>query len=86
MDSYCATIKAKMLPVRKGGNGFFGEKIRGRLKDKAFGTRLWKNLSGKGTRNLQPGVAFSVLTRDINKEMAVKLDDFIFMNVFVAVN
>ncbi|KAK6131219.1 hypothetical protein DH2020_035033 [Rehmannia glutinosa] len=64
-----------MLPVkingvsRKSDNGFWGEKIRGSLKEKAFRARLWKNLSGKRTRNLKPGVAFSVLTRDINKEM-----------------
>ncbi|KAK6115322.1 hypothetical protein DH2020_007591 [Rehmannia glutinosa] len=76
MDSCCTTIKAnKMLPVkingvsRKSDNGFWGEKIRGSLKEKAFRARHWKNLSGKRTRNLKPGVAFSVLTRDINKEM-----------------
>ncbi|KAI3464927.1 hypothetical protein Pfo_021590 [Paulownia fortunei] len=82
MDSYCTTIKAKMLPVQtngvvsKGDNGFWGEKIRGSLNDKAFGTRLWKNLNGKRTRNLKPGVAFSVLTRDINKEMAFESSSF----------
>ncbi|KAL0314669.1 UNVERIFIED_CONTAM: Glucose-1-phosphate adenylyltransferase large subunit, chloroplastic/amyloplastic [Sesamum angustifolium] len=76
MDSCCATIKAKILPVRtngglsRGENGFWGEQIRGSLKNKVFGrTRLRKNLRGKRAGNLKPGVTVSVLTRDINKEM-----------------
>ncbi|KAG8377822.1 hypothetical protein BUALT_Bualt08G0073600 [Buddleja alternifolia] len=71
MDSCCATINAnKLLPVHINGgdNGFWGEKIRGSLNNKR--ARLWKNFGEKKTRNLKhPGVAFSVLTRDINKEM-----------------
>ncbi|GFP98403.1 glucose-1-phosphate adenylyltransferase large subunit chloroplastic/amyloplastic [Phtheirospermum japonicum] len=78
MDSYCSTtIKAKMLPgqinggLRKGNNGFLGEKIRGGLNDNIFGSQFCKkNLVGKRARNSKPGVTFSVMTRDINKEMA----------------
>ncbi|XP_047938144.1 glucose-1-phosphate adenylyltransferase large subunit 2, chloroplastic/amyloplastic-like isoform X2 [Salvia hispanica] len=60
MDSCCVAA------VR--GNGFFGERI-GSKKGNVFGS---KNLgeNGKKKLHLKPGVAYSVLTRDINKEMA----------------
>ncbi|CAA0843404.1 Glucose-1-phosphate adenylyltransferase large subunit 2- chloroplastic [Striga hermonthica] len=78
MDSCCAAtpIKAKVLPapinggLRKCDTGFWGERIRVGLNDVAFGARLAKKLSGIRVRNTKPGVAFSVHTRDINREMA----------------
>ncbi|KAG6434657.1 hypothetical protein SASPL_106297 [Salvia splendens] len=60
MDSCCvAAVRA---------NGFFGGRI-GSKKGNVFGS---KNLgeNGKKKLHLKPGVAYSVLTRDINKEMA----------------
>lgn len=70
MDYCCATIKAKSVLI-KGDNCFYGEKVRGSLNNRGFGIRFRKNLCGNGSRNVKPGVAFSVLTRDINKELAV---------------
>lgn len=72
MDSYCVAIKANVLPASRPENGFFGERIKS-SKENVFGSRFWKNLGEKGRRDLRPGVAYSVLTRDINKEMAVSL-------------
>ncbi|KAL8490458.1 hypothetical protein ACS0TY_025598 [Phlomoides rotata] len=71
MDCCCAPpTKAKLL-LTKGEICFYGEKTRGSLNNRGFGIPVWKkNLCGKGSRNLKPGVAFSVLTRDINKQMA----------------
>lgn len=77
MDSCCAAIKARLQPMEINGvlskreNGVWGERVRGSLKEKALGAELWRNLNRKRARNSKPGVAFSVLTRDINKEMAV---------------
>ncbi|KAI3460336.1 hypothetical protein Pfo_016999 [Paulownia fortunei] len=76
MDSCCPTMKAKVLPLQingglsKGDNGFWGYSVKGSLKNIAIGTQIWNNLSEKRPRKFKPGVAFSVLTRDINKEMA----------------
>lgn len=75
MDCCCPTMKAEVLingGLRKGDNGFWGESIKGSLKNNAFGTQIWKSLNEKRLRKFKPGVAFSVLTRDINKEMAVR--------------
>ncbi|KAL3840294.1 hypothetical protein ACJIZ3_024885 [Penstemon smallii] len=69
MDSCCFAMKIEVLPLQiKKNNGFWGENIRGSLK---FGAQFRKklNFSEKKTRKLNPGVAFSVLTRDINKEL-----------------
>ncbi|KAL8059057.1 hypothetical protein ABFX02_03G062600 [Erythranthe guttata] len=77
MDSCCAAIKAKVSPVEINGGSMrrekvlLGERVRGSLKSKnAFGARTCIILNRKRSRNCNPGVAFSVLTRDINKEMA----------------
>lgn len=60
-----------MPPQSQRGNAFYGEKIRS-FKENVFSSRVWrKNMGEKGKKNLKPGVAYSVLTRDINKEMAV---------------
>ncbi|KZV20176.1 hypothetical protein F511_01033 [Dorcoceras hygrometricum] len=76
MDSCCAAIKVKALPaqinegLRKGENGFLGENVGPSLRQKfGIGTRNLKNFCGKRSKISNPGVAFSVLTRDINKEM-----------------
>ncbi|GER35553.1 glucose-1-phosphate adenylyltransferase [Striga asiatica] len=81
MDSCCATtIKARVLPapinggLRKCDTGFWGKRIRGGLNDDVFGARLAKKLSGIRVKNMRPGAAFSVLTRDINKEMAAAIE------------
>lgn len=51
-------------------NGFWGERIRGSLKRRDFGTtQLWRNLKAEErVRKVKPGVAFSVLKSDIDKE------------------
>ncbi|KAH6776455.1 ADPGLC-PPase large subunit [Perilla frutescens var. hirtella] len=70
MDSCCVAIKANVVPATQRENGFFGERIRS-SKENVFGSRFWRNLrEKKGTKKLKPGVAYSVITRDINKEMA----------------
>ena len=78
MDSCRAMMNARVSPVQvsKGfsyeDNVFCGEKIRGSLKNRAFGTKLWGNLTSENRdRKVKPGVAFSVLTRDINEELLV---------------
>ncbi|KAL3639137.1 Glucose-1-phosphate adenylyltransferase large subunit 2, chloroplastic/amyloplastic [Castilleja foliolosa] len=80
MDSFCTTRIKTITPsgqinegLRKGNNGFYGEKIKGGLSDNIFGSQFCKkNLVRKRARNSKPGpgVTFSVMTRDINKEMA----------------
>ncbi|XP_073316363.1 glucose-1-phosphate adenylyltransferase large subunit 2, chloroplastic/amyloplastic-like isoform X2 [Primulina huaijiensis] len=74
--SCCAAIKAKVLPARineglsKGDDGFLGGNVGPSLRKKfGIGTKNLKNFCGKRSRNSNSGVAFSVLTRDINKEM-----------------
>ncbi|XVE94670.1 hypothetical protein REPUB_Repub02eG0028800 [Reevesia pubescens] len=48
---------------------FWGESIRGGLKCRDFETQFWKSLRAEnGVRKAKPGVAYSVLTPDINKE------------------
>ena len=52
-----------------GGTVFWGENIRGGLKSRNFGTQLWKSLRAEnGVKKINPGVAYSVLTPDIDKE------------------
>ncbi|KAL2498268.1 Glucose-1-phosphate adenylyltransferase large subunit 2 [Abeliophyllum distichum] len=72
----CCAMKARVQPMQTnrslshGGNGFWGEKIRGSLKNKAFGKQFSKNLRSENKGNkFKPGVAFAVVTRDINKEL-----------------
>ncbi|CAI9755880.1 unnamed protein product [Fraxinus pennsylvanica] len=76
MESCCVAMKAKVQPMQtnKGfsqeGNGFWGEKIRGSLKNNAFRKLVSQNLRSENRgKDFKPGVAFSVLTRDINKEL-----------------
>lgn len=79
MYSCCVALKASVLPPSQRENGFLGERVRS-SKENGFGSRyLKKNLGEKGSRNLKPGVAYSVLTRDLNKEMAVSF--YIFFHV-----
>ncbi|XP_057794021.1 glucose-1-phosphate adenylyltransferase large subunit 1-like [Salvia miltiorrhiza] len=69
MDSCCVAIRANVPPPSRRENGFFGKKLRS-SKEIVFGSRVWKKKGENGTRNLKPGVVYSVQTRDINKEMA----------------
>lgn len=69
-------MKASVQPLKAvskmecGSNGFWGEKIRGSLKTKAFCSELCINLRNQGScRNVKPSVACSILVRDINKEL-----------------
>ena len=72
--------KANVNPINgnKGrSNGsivFWGERIRGGHKSRDFGTQLWKSLRAKnGVKTVKPGVAYSVLTPDIDKETMVSI-------------
>ncbi|KAL0334714.1 UNVERIFIED_CONTAM: Glucose-1-phosphate adenylyltransferase large subunit [Sesamum radiatum] len=76
MDSCCATLKptAHLGNLSKGGfgngeKGIWGEKIRGSLSSCGWANQLGRSLSleNKG-RKIKPGVAYSVLTRENNKE------------------
>ncbi|XP_021731563.1 glucose-1-phosphate adenylyltransferase large subunit 1-like [Chenopodium quinoa] len=78
MDSYCATIGANTKLARTGkfygGNGIWGEKIRGSLK---YGNVLVNHLSrslktDQRGRNIKPGVAFSVLTSNNATETLIR--------------
>lgn len=78
MDSFCVAMKAKLQPMQTNrgliheGDGLWGEKIRGSLKNNSFRKQISKNLrSGNRGKDFKPGVAFSVLTRDINKELVI---------------
>ncbi|KAL4650002.1 hypothetical protein ACB092_01G055100 [Castanea dentata] len=72
MDSCCATLKANAHPVKLGGglnNGgtrFWGES----LKSRDLSTQLLKSSKKETSRitKLKPGVAYSVLTSDINQQ------------------
>lgn len=78
MDSCCATLKANIHPVklcrgvRNMGTGFWGESIGGSLKGRDF-SALFLSSKSESSRitKVKPGVAFSVLTSDINKEVVV---------------
>uniref|UniRef100_A0A5B7AZI4 Glucose-1-phosphate adenylyltransferase n=1 Tax=Davidia involucrata TaxID=16924 RepID=A0A5B7AZI4_DAVIN len=73
MDSCCATMKANVHPVqisRGGDNGFWGEKIRANLQSRMLCTQSWKSLRSENRAGkVKPGVSFSVLTPDIDKEI-----------------
>ncbi|KAA8537592.1 hypothetical protein F0562_027200 [Nyssa sinensis] len=73
MDSCCATMKANVHPVqisRGGDNEFWGEKIRASLKSRTFCTQSWKSLRSEyRAGKVKTGVAFSLLTSDIDKKI-----------------
>ena len=55
-----------------GGSVFWGESIRGDLKSKDVGAQLWKSLRAENVvKKAKPGVAYSVLTPDIDNETLV---------------
>ncbi|OMO75163.1 Nucleotidyl transferase [Corchorus olitorius] len=75
MESCCMALKVNANPINVGkvhNNGssiFWGESIRGGLKSREFRTGLWKNLKvEKGVNKFKPGVAYSIITPDIDKE------------------
>ncbi|KAA3490411.1 ADP-glucose pyrophosphorylase small subunit ADPGp-2 [Gossypium australe] len=74
MESICISLKATATasPVNisqgrsNGGTVFWGETIRG---GRDFGTQLWKSLRAEnGIKKAKPGVAYSIITPEINKE------------------
>ncbi|XP_042497683.1 glucose-1-phosphate adenylyltransferase large subunit 1-like [Macadamia integrifolia] len=77
MDSCSATFKANASVMRpgKGGfsdgrHGFWGERIRGSLNNGIWDFKLKKSLrTENGGRKIEAGVAYSVLTTDVNKEV-----------------
>lgn len=78
MEACSPTMKPKVLSIQSNGglserdNGFWGDSVKRRSKNNLLGAQIWKkSLSEKRVRKFKPGVAFSVLTRDINKELAV---------------
>lgn len=84
MDTFCANMKgtAQSVAITRGisnqDNSFWGDKISGRLINKGFGFRSCKSFrTEERGRKVKSGVAFSVLTRDINKEL-VSFDESIF--------
>lgn len=74
MDSCCATLKGNAHPVRNMGAGLWGESMRGCLKSRDLRTQFLKNSKSESNRitKFKPGVAYSVLTSDINKEAMVR--------------
>ncbi|XP_044511306.1 glucose-1-phosphate adenylyltransferase large subunit 2, chloroplastic-like isoform X2 [Mangifera indica] len=71
MDSCCVALKANAHPiVSKGSSGIWGESVKGSLNGRVLSCHLWKSLK---TEKLvkeasKPGVAYSLLTPDIDKE------------------
>lgn len=77
MDSFCGASKvsagANVVNVNKGsirneGTHFWGERIKKNPKSRDLSALLWKNLRS-GVKKAKPGVAYSVLTSDVNKEI-----------------
>ncbi|XP_042482672.1 glucose-1-phosphate adenylyltransferase large subunit, chloroplastic/amyloplastic-like [Macadamia integrifolia] len=76
MDPCSATLKTNAPVVRagKGGfddgrHGFWGERIRGSLKNGFCDIKLTKSLMTENeSKKIKAGVAYSVLTADVNKE------------------
>ncbi|XP_077220935.1 glucose-1-phosphate adenylyltransferase large subunit 1-like [Tasmannia lanceolata] len=56
-------VQVKKGSIKSGDNGFWGDRIRGSLKNKA-----WSNKLGKSLRSGKASVTYSALTSDINKE------------------
>ncbi|KAJ4964405.1 hypothetical protein NE237_024344 [Protea cynaroides] len=77
MDFCFATSKANapVVPSGKGGfsdgrHGFWGERIRGSFKNGVSDIKLTKSLTTEnGARKIKAGVAYSVLTTDVDKEV-----------------
>ncbi|KAL2242003.1 glucose-1-phosphate adenylyltransferase large subunit 2, chloroplastic/amyloplastic-like [Sesamum indicum] len=85
MEACSPTMKPKVLSIQSNGglserdNGFWGDSVKRRSKNNLLGAQIWKkSLSEKRVRKFKPGVAFSVLTRDINKELAA-LESSLFL-------
>jgi glucose-1-phosphate adenylyltransferase len=79
MDSFCGASKASaganVVNVNKGsirneGTHFWGERIKKNPKSRDLSALLWKNLRS-GEKKAKHGVAYSVLTSDVNKEIVV---------------
>lgn len=65
-------VNASKENFRNRGTGFWGESIRGSLKGRDLSARLLKSLKSEGkVRKFTPGVSYSVLTSNINKEIVV---------------
>lgn len=79
MDSCFATLKANVHPVKvcrgvgNTGTGFWGESIGVSLKGRDLSAQFLKSSESERRRvnKVKPGVPFSVLTPDINKEVVV---------------
>ncbi|KAG7971858.1 hypothetical protein I3843_07G156500 [Carya illinoinensis] len=77
MDSCFATLKANVHPVKvcrgvgNTGTGFWGESIGVSLKGRDLSAQFLKSSESERRRvnKVKPGVPFSVLTPDINKEV-----------------
>nr|DAD21606.1 TPA_asm: hypothetical protein HUJ06_023069 [Nelumbo nucifera] len=75
MDCCCATLNPNAHPVQvrkglitDGNNAFWGERLRGSLKNGVMRTKLAKSLrADNGGGKIKTGVAFSVLT-DVNND------------------
>ncbi|CAH9077845.1 unnamed protein product, partial [Cuscuta europaea] len=75
MDALCAsTIKANVHQVpnsRKfgyGDSGLWGEKIRGSFKHRGISVNK-SEIHERSSKKVKPGVTYSVLTHDINKQL-----------------
>ncbi|XP_059647660.1 glucose-1-phosphate adenylyltransferase large subunit 1-like isoform X2 [Cornus florida] len=76
MDSFCATLKStthlRKVPkgdLSNGDSGFFGERITVSQKTSVGVNQFGKSLrTEKRVRKIKPGVAFSVLTTNTDKE------------------
>lgn len=83
MDSCCATLKGNAHLVKaskkgfsKRGTGLWGESVRGSLKGRDLSGQLLKSLKTESRPpKLAPGVAYSVLTSNINAETVVSNSD-----------
>ncbi|XP_051150916.1 glucose-1-phosphate adenylyltransferase large subunit 1-like isoform X2 [Andrographis paniculata] len=69
MEFCFSTSKAEALPLQIKRNGGFWGAGTCSSKTNGFGRQIWKLFGEKGIKKFKPGVAFSVLSRDINKEM-----------------
>ncbi|XP_075501699.1 glucose-1-phosphate adenylyltransferase large subunit 1-like [Primulina tabacum] len=74
--SATSTLKAHLATVCRSGicngeDGFWGEKIKGSLKNCIWANKFRKSSSlGRDGRKCKPGVAYSVLTRENSQETA----------------
>ncbi|KAG2698572.1 hypothetical protein I3760_07G157000 [Carya illinoinensis] len=81
MDSCFATLKANVHPVKvcrgvgNTGTGFWGESIGVSLKGRDLSAQFLKSSESERRRvnKVKPGVPFSVLTPDINKEVVAPI-------------